>query len=124
MDSPVLRGRGQFLESLLVIQWKPFNALGGGEEGIAPTPPPKPPLPCSAAILSFKIPPPIPIVCRASEADIPPPPPAFSLSFSPSFPGEEGGVTSFGLGFHVNPPGFGRGGGGPPPPPPNVDEPD
>ncbi|KAK1221179.1 hypothetical protein PQX77_016016 [Marasmius sp. AFHP31] len=108
---------------------KPFNALGGGKGGVAPTPPlpPKPPIPCNAAILSFKLPPPIPIVCRASEADIPPPPPppAFSLSFSPSLPGEEGGVTSFGLDFHVNPPGFGHGGGGPPPPPPpDVDEPE
>ncbi|KAK1223561.1 hypothetical protein PQX77_013565 [Marasmius sp. AFHP31] len=89
-----------------MIQWKLLNALGSGEEGVAPTPPPappppKPPLPCNAAILSFKLPPPIPIVC------------------------EEGGVTSFGLGFHVNPPGSGLGGGGPPPPPPpDVDEPD
>ncbi|KAJ8079936.1 hypothetical protein PM082_016761 [Marasmius tenuissimus] len=52
------------------------------------------------------------------NSDIPPtPPPAFS--FSPSFPGEEGSVTFFGLGFHVDPPGFGLGGGAPP----DVDEP-
>lgn len=79
-----------------------FGATGG--EGA-----PKAPLPCKAAILSFKLPP-LPILSFASEADIPPPDFCSRLTEDSSVgaAGESGGVGCFG--FHETwPPGFGRG---------------
>ena len=88
--------------------------LGGGGAGTppaAPGNPPKPPLPCKAAIRSFRLTP-RPILSFASDADIP-----LAAGFLSAFGstddrgGEDGG--DIGLGFHWTPPaGLGRGGGG------------